>query len=82
MYISEVGNTELHLLVRATKELYNAALKFSPNDQSRHAFEALGRDDGKPRIYTVDVNEEPITDHDYLRLHNALEDIKKLTGEQ
>lgn len=82
MYISESGKTELHVWVKAFNELYHAAKKFAPNDQSVHAFDALSRDDGKPRVYTVGINDEPLTDHDYMRLHTALEAVKKLTGEQ
>lgn len=75
MYVSATDRpmTELQKLVKDIAELVKAATKFAPNAAARHAFDALGREDGKPRVYTVDVNDEPITDHDYMRLHNALE---------
>jgi hypothetical protein len=72
-------------LEEAVQELLNAVDKFTPDDATMDAYNALQRDDGGPRVYGHTCNMKggdggyiPYTDHDMIRLRMAVDRVKGL----
>jgi hypothetical protein len=64
----------------ALADLISAASKFMPTDKSIKSLDALGNTKGNPTVYGRTINGVDYTDHDLVRLRNAVDLVKKLKG--